>query len=79
MSRLSISTPQVRWRQLGQHAAFWILAELILNIIGVDNIADYIEYLINRQKLTATAAPAYVLCHSCTNVSLLPAAPALDR
>ena len=54
-------SPEIHWRRLCQHAFFWLFAELTLTVIGVDNIADYIEYLLSRQKLITVAQPAYVV------------------
>ena len=58
---------KIYWRQLFQHIFFWLFAELTLTVMGVDNIADYIEYLLSRQKLTAIVQPAYVIGSTADN------------
>ncbi|MEM8809204.1 MAG: hypothetical protein AAGF01_24550 [Cyanobacteria bacterium P01_G01_bin.38] len=52
---------RVRWRKLGGRTLVWLAAELLLTLIGVDDLADYIEYLLERQKPTIThRAPVWV-------------------
>lgn len=54
-----ISGQGIRWSLLCRQAIFWIVAELTLNIIGLDNLVDCIEYLLTRQKQAAIVQPIY--------------------
>ncbi|MEM9807745.1 MAG: hypothetical protein AAF959_20965 [Cyanobacteria bacterium P01_D01_bin.56] len=50
----------VDWGQLCKRLFFWLSAELILTVMGVDDLIDYIEYLRTRQQLVILAQPVYV-------------------
>lgn len=50
----------VNWGQLCKRLFFWLSAELILTVMGVDDLIDYIEYLRTRQQLVILAQPVYV-------------------
>ncbi|KAI9130528.1 hypothetical protein [Acaryochloris sp. CCMEE 5410] len=41
----------VRWRQLIVSLSLWLLAELVLNWVGIDDLVDYSEYLFERQAI----------------------------
>ncbi|MEM6869459.1 MAG: hypothetical protein AAF528_13885 [Cyanobacteria bacterium P01_C01_bin.121] len=30
---------------------FWLLAELVLNLVGLDNLADYSEFLLSGKQM----------------------------
>jgi hypothetical protein len=36
---------QVRWQQLMVKLTVWMAAEVILNLVGTDSLADYSEFL----------------------------------
>ncbi len=42
---------KVDWRKLLIQTSVWITSEIFLNLIGLDNIADYSEFLL-KQKTT---------------------------
>ena len=39
---------QVRWGIFISKAGFWLMAEVWLNLIGLDNLADYSEFLFDQ-------------------------------
>ncbi|MEM9803740.1 MAG: hypothetical protein AAF959_00545 [Cyanobacteria bacterium P01_D01_bin.56] len=51
---------KVRWRLLSKHLFFWLSAEIFLGIVGLDNLADCVEYLLNRQRLIVASQPVCV-------------------
>lgn len=38
----------IKWRTLVFNLMIWLLAELLLGFLGLDNLADYSEFLQNR-------------------------------
>ncbi|GAB4241947.1 MAG: hypothetical protein Kow0049_30950 [Stanieria sp.] len=36
---------QIYWQKLLIKIFFWLVAEIILNLIGIDNLADYSEFI----------------------------------
>lgn len=54
------------WGRLCRRMLFWLSAELVLTVMGVDDLIDYIEYLRNRQQLIIMPQPV---------LSSLPALP----
>lgn len=43
----------VRWRKLLVKTSFWLATEIILNLIGIDDLADYSEFVFENQNFTA--------------------------
>jgi hypothetical protein len=39
---------QVKWNKLLMKVAVWLTAEILLNFLGLDNIADYSEFLLDN-------------------------------
>lgn len=39
---------KIIWTQLLSRFSFWLLTEFVLNLIGLDMLADYGEYLLFR-------------------------------
>ncbi|EAW35941.1 hypothetical protein [Lyngbya sp. PCC 8106] len=46
---------QVRWKKLITKTLIWLLAELLLNLIGLDDLADYSEFLFERDVIILKA------------------------
>ncbi|ERT08991.1 hypothetical protein M595_1051 [Lyngbya aestuarii BL J] len=46
---------QVRWKKLITKTLIWLLAELLLNLIGLDDLADYSEFLFERNVIILKA------------------------
>ncbi|MEO1133093.1 MAG: hypothetical protein AAFX40_10355 [Cyanobacteria bacterium J06639_1] len=40
---------KVRWHVLGLKVVSWLLAEIALNAIGLDSLADFSEFRLDRQ------------------------------
>ena len=51
----------VKWRVLGSKTIVWLAAEVILCLVGMDDIADYSEFLGDRR--TNNSDVAYVNYH----------------
>ncbi len=48
---------RVRWRKLFVETSAWVTAEVMLNVVGLDNLADYSEFVFqNKAMLDATEA-----------------------
>lgn len=43
---------EVRWKKLFVKTSVWLTAEIILTVVGLDNLADYSEFALQSQKLT---------------------------
>ena len=41
----------VRWKKLLLTATFWLITEIYFNLIGIDDLADYSEFLFGRQEI----------------------------
>jgi hypothetical protein len=52
------------WKKLTVKVSLWLVAEIALNVSGLDNIADYTEFVFSRHGSSLTAARG-------TNPSLL--------
>lgn len=39
---------QVKWKSLITRLCFWLIAEIILNFLGNDDMADYSEFIFER-------------------------------
>jgi hypothetical protein len=40
-----------RWTQFFFKASIWIAAEIILNLLGLDNLADYSEFVFHQHEM----------------------------
>lgn len=45
---------RMKWKTLITKVAVWILLELILNLLGLDNLADYSEFLFHTRSISLT-------------------------
>ena len=50
----------VHWQQLGEKFLLWVSLELVLNFMGIDDLADYAEFRLGRQRLMFEASSAQV-------------------
>ena len=39
----------VQWQKLLLTTTFWLGIEICFNLLGIDDIADYIEFIFNQQ------------------------------
>lgn len=42
---------QVKWKKFICQILIWLVAEIYLSILGVDNLADYSEFLVESSRL----------------------------
>ncbi|MDJ0702970.1 MAG: hypothetical protein QNJ46_06775 [Leptolyngbyaceae cyanobacterium MO_188.B28] len=42
---------QVKWRELLLKTSIWITAEIMLSLIGLDNLADYSEFIFQNRVM----------------------------
>jgi len=49
---------RVRWRKLFVETSAWVTAEVMLNVVGLDNLADYSEFVF-QSKVIADATEAF--------------------
>ena len=51
----------VRWQKLLTNLFIWTISEATLNVVGLDTMADYSEFLLAQEELiTVTTAIAYL-------------------
>ena len=43
---------KVRWKKLLIRTTFWLVAEVSLNCLGLDDIADYSEFVFERNSIS---------------------------
>ncbi len=41
----------VRWQKLLVKITLWVVAEIWLNFLGIDNLADYSEFIFERHEI----------------------------
>ena len=42
---------KIRWQKLVTNFFIWAIAETTLNLVGLDTIADYSEFLSSQEKI----------------------------
>jgi hypothetical protein len=40
---------KTQWKKVWLKATVWLAAEIILNLIGIDNLADYSEFIFDKE------------------------------
>ena len=45
----------VRWKTLMAQTFFWLMAEIVLGLMGLDDLADYGEYRFSSTKVISSA------------------------
>ena len=51
MILIGIVAMKVQWKILLTSMAMWFLGEIILNLVGLDEVADYGEFLQDKSQL----------------------------
>lgn len=46
-----LSVMKVRWKMLIAKTTFWVLTEVFLTVLGLDNLADYSEFSISQHTI----------------------------
>ncbi len=47
----TITNPNVYWQKLLALAIVWLATEILLTLIGLDNLADYSEFVFERNSI----------------------------
>lgn len=55
----------MQWKKIWVKAAFWLVTEIILNLSGFDNLADYSEFIFEKEVAIATHQPQMTAMVSC--------------
>lgn len=48
---------QVRRKNLPLNIAFWLITKAVLNLVGLDAMADYSEFIFAQKDMTITSYP----------------------
>ena len=48
---------KMQWQRIWAKATFWLVTEIILNLLGLDNLADYSEFLFEQEVAIALRQP----------------------
>jgi hypothetical protein len=46
----------IRWKRLLVKTSAWLTAEVCLNLVGLDNLADYGEFMLQEKAVAQAAA-----------------------
>ncbi len=53
---------KVRWQKLFVQTSAWVTTEVLLNVVGLDNLADYSEFVFQSKALAdATEAVSHLI------------------
>ncbi|GAB4188072.1 MAG: hypothetical protein Fur006_28310 [Coleofasciculaceae cyanobacterium] len=52
---------KTQWKKIWIKATFWLATELVLNLLGLDNLADYSEFIFEQEVAIATHQPQIVV------------------
>jgi hypothetical protein len=44
-----------QWQKIFIKITFWLIVEIILNFVGLDNLADYSEFIFEQKAVIATS------------------------
>ena len=45
------------WKRMWVKASIWLVTEIILNLLGLDNLADYSEFIFEQEVTFAMSQP----------------------
>ncbi len=48
---------KTQWKKVWVKAAIWLVIEIILNLLGLDNLADYSEFIFEQEITIARSQP----------------------
>jgi hypothetical protein len=46
-----MKTQQTQWKQIIIRTSLWLATEIVLNFVGLDNLADYSEFVFERNAI----------------------------
>ncbi len=47
---------KIHWKILLTRSLFWLIAEITLNCLGIDDLADYGEYVFERTPVSSASS-----------------------
>lgn len=47
-----------QWKTIWVKATIWLVTEIVLNLLGLDNLADYSEFLFEKELAIAMHQPS---------------------
>ena len=50
---------QVKWKKLLLYLFITIISEILLNFLGLDDLADYSEFIFKQSSLVFISSPSY--------------------
>ena len=56
-----------QWKKAWVKATLWIVTEIVLNLLGLDNLADYSEFLFEKEIISTIHQPQIVIAASSRN------------
>ena len=54
---------KIRWRQLLINLVVWAIAEIMLNLIGLETLANYGEYLGDHDKVVQSISSSIIIIY----------------
>jgi preprotein translocase subunit SecG len=48
-----MKTKQIQWKNLLVRTTLWLITEVVLNAVGLDNLADYSEFVFERNAIVS--------------------------
>jgi hypothetical protein len=45
-----MKTKQTQWKKILVRTSLWLAAEIVLNFVGLDNLADYSEFVFEKSE-----------------------------
>ncbi|MEA5594648.1 hypothetical protein [Rivularia sp. UHCC 0363] len=51
----------IRWQKLLVKTSFWLATEIILNLVGIDDLADYSEFVYENKNFLANIGCIFVI------------------
>ncbi len=52
----------IQWHELLYKLTIWLVVEIVLNLMGLDDMADYSEYIFGRGGIEISSINTYVNC-----------------
>jgi hypothetical protein len=46
-----MKTKQTQWKKILVRTSLWLVTEIVLNFVGLDNLADYSEFVFERDAI----------------------------
>ncbi len=53
---------EIRWRKLLLKLTIWLVIEIVLNLMGLDDIADYSEFLFTHSNTATVSGDVCITC-----------------